>query len=231
MEARSSKSRRSSTKSRSDKASSSKKGRKAKKSTNTTTTTATQSRTHGGKVSGAGTDTTSISTLDHNTSSPRRRSAARRGVGATSSSSSSSSSEAACCTSCVLGALHVIDVGLGMACVVYGSMVHVVSVMAICISYGLLLALGSIAGAIGYCSVASSRVPGFVVSAVAGFISSLINVAAFVTIVSIWNPFIDFLMENQEDLLLTDDSIETIQGLEVPLAVIFIVLACLEMYR
>jgi len=128
------------------------------------------------------------------------------------------------------------DIGLGVACVLYGGMVHVVSVTAISISYGLVLVLGSIAGTIGYCSSggASRRTtssPGLMASGCAGFIASLMNVAAFVAIMSSWNPFIEFLNDNEEALLLTESSIDTIQGLEVPLAIIFIVLACLEMYR
>ena len=141
-------------------------------------------------------------------------------------------SSALSCTSCILGALHVIDVGLGVACIVYGGMVHVVSAMATCISYGLLLVIGSIAGAIGYCSGGrSKRSPGLMVSAMAGFMISLMNVAAFVAILVSWDPFIDFLKDYQEALLLTEDSIETIQGMKIPLVIIFVVLACLEMYR
>ena len=68
-------------------------------------------------------------------------------------------------------------------------------------------------------------------SGCAGFITSLMDVAAFVGIMSSWNPFIEFLKDNEEALLLTESSIDTIQGLEVPLAIIFIILACLEMYR
>jgi len=69
------------------------------------------------------------------------------------------------------------------------------------------------------------------VSAMAGFMISLMNVAAFVAILVSWDPFIDFLKDYQEALLLTEDSIETIQGMKIPLVIIFVVLACLEMYR
>jgi hypothetical protein len=191
-------------------ASSSRKVRKSKKSTSTT------------KAKGSG-QSIATSTTASEQRSPRYTTL-EKGAEAESSTASS--------TSCALGALHVMDVGLGVACIVYGGMVHVVSVMATCISYGLLLVLGSLAGAIGYCSGGrSKRSPGLTVSAMAGFIISLMNVAAFVAILVSWDPFIDFLKDNQEALLLTEDSIKKIQVLKIPLVIIFIVLACLEMYR
>ena len=230
MDPRTSKTR--STKSGSSKtSSSSRKVRKTKKSKSTSSTTNSRSRENDGKVSGGvGTDVTSASTSDHNTR--RRRNSLDRGASETESSSAAASGF---CTSCILGALHIMDIGIGIACIVYGGMVHVVSVMATSISYGLLLVLGSVAGAIGYISSGGSKTStrslGLVISAIAGFLASLMDVAALVTIFLTWDSFIDFLKDNQEDLLLTEDSIETINGLEIPLAIIFFVLACLEIYR
>ena len=122
------------------------------------------------------------------------------------------------------------DVGLGVACVVYGGMVHVGSVAAISISYGMLLILGAVAGAIGHFSGACNRTS-LAVSAFAGLVTCLVNVGALIAILVLWNPFIDFLKDNEEPLLLTEDSIKTIQGLKIPLSAFVIVLACLELYR
>mmetsp|Transcript_8619 Transcript_8619/g.19372 ORF Transcript_8619/g.19372 Transcript_8619/m.19372 type:complete len:323 (-) Transcript_8619:87-1055(-) len=129
-----------------------------------------------------------------------------------------------------VGALHAVDIGLGLALVVYGGMVHVSSVTAAAICYGLVLFLGAIAGAIGYYSGACNR-RGLRGSAIAGFLACLLDIGAFIAVIAAWDPFIQFLNDNHEALMLSTDSIETIQGLKILFAVIFIVLAGLEVHR
>eukprot|EP00577_Skeletonema_sp_RCC1716_P020282 CAMPEP_0113404992 /NCGR_PEP_ID=MMETSP0013_2-20120614/18702_1 /TAXON_ID=2843 ORGANISM="Skeletonema costatum, Strain 1716" /NCGR_SAMPLE_ID=MMETSP0013_2 /ASSEMBLY_ACC=CAM_ASM_000158 /LENGTH=318 /DNA_ID=CAMNT_0000290665 /DNA_START=23 /DNA_END=979 /DNA_ORIENTATION=+ /assembly_acc=CAM_ASM_000158 len=131
------------------------------------------------------------------------------------------------CTSRTLGALHTIDAGLGLACIVYGGMAHVVSVTALSVTYGLVLFIGAIAGAIGYYSEGCNK-RGLTASAIAGLLTCLADIAAFVFVIISWGSFTTFLKENAEALLLTDASISTISSLQVLFAVIFIVLAGLE---
>ena len=131
-----------------------------------------------------------------------------------------------------VGALHGIDIGLGIALVAYGAMIgSVTSAMAICITYGLILALGAIAGTMGYYSGACNRRRGLQASAIAGFITCLIDIAAFIAILASWTSFIAFLKDNHEALMLTEDSVKTIEGLKILFAVIFILLAGLEVHR
>lgn len=131
------------------------------------------------------------------------------------------------CTSCTLGALHTIDAGIGLACMVYGGMVHVVNVTAIAVTYGLVLFIGSIAGAMGYYSEGCNK-RGLTASAIAGLLACLADIAAFVFVIVSWGSFTAFLKDNAEALLLTDSSINTIRSLQILFAVIFIVLALLE---
>jgi hypothetical protein len=132
--------------------------------------------------------------------------------------------------SCTVGLLHAIDVGLGVALVVYGGLVHVTAVMAVTISYGLVLLLGALAGAIGYFSGACSR-RCLRASATAAFLTSILDIGAFIAILVSWDSFVGFLDENYEHLMLSEDSVKVIQGLKIPLAVIFAVLAGLEVLR
>ena len=134
------------------------------------------------------------------------------------------------CASYTVGALHAVDVGLGVALIVYGAMVHVTSVTAAAIAYGLLLLLGGVAGTIGYYSGACNR-RGLRASAVAGFVTMLLDIAAFIAVIAAWDSFISFLNDNSEALMLSSDSINTIEGLKILFAVIFIVLAGLEGHR
>jgi len=128
------------------------------------------------------------------------------------------------CTSYTLGALHTIDAGLGLACMVYGGMVHVINVTAITVTYGLVLFIGSVAGAIGYYSEGCNK-RGLTASAIAGLLVCLADIAAFVFVIVSWGSFTAFLKENADALLLTDSSISTISSLQILFAVIFIVLA------
>lgn len=129
-----------------------------------------------------------------------------------------------------VGATHVIDIGLGSALLIYGGMVHVGSVTAACVCYGLLLFLGAIAGAIGYYSGSCNR-RGIVVSAVAGILACLLDIGAFIGVLFGWSGFISFLNDNHEALMLSEDSVKTIEGLKVLFVIIFIVLAALEVHR
>ncbi|KAL7434798.1 hypothetical protein ACHAXM_004266 [Skeletonema potamos] len=131
------------------------------------------------------------------------------------------------CTSCTLGALHITDTGLGLACMVYGGMTHVVNVTAVAVSYGLVLFIGAISGAIGYYSGGCNK-RGLTASAIAGLLTCLADIAAFVFVIISWGSFITFLKDNAEALLLTDASINTISSLQILFAVTFIVLAGLE---
>jgi hypothetical protein len=110
---------------------------------------------------------------------------------------------------------------------VYGGMVHVVNVTAIAVTYGLVLFIGSIAGAVGYYSEGCNK-RGLTASAIAGLLVCLADIAAFVFVIVSWGSFTAFLKDNAEALLLTDSSINTISSLQILFAVIFIVLAGLE---
>ena len=130
-----------------------------------------------------------------------------------------------------MGALHGIDICLGLILVVYGAMVSsVTSIMGACIAYGLILALGAFSGAIGYYSGACNR-RGLRASAIAGFLAALLDIAAFVAVVVSWPAFIEFLNDNHEALMLTKEGVKTIEGLKVFFAIIFILLAGLEVHR
>ena len=130
------------------------------------------------------------------------------------------------------GFVHTVDIGLGVTSVVYGGLVHVTTAMAATISYGLVLLLGALAGAIGYFSGCCSR-RGLRVSAIAGFLTSILNIGIIIAILVplSWELFVGFLSENYEHLMLSEDSVKTIQGLKIPLAVIFAVLAIMEALR
>ena len=134
------------------------------------------------------------------------------------------------CHSCTIGALHAIDAGLGISCLVYGGMVHVAEVTVASISYGLVLLLGSLSGAAGYYS-RSCNGCGFQASAVAGLLVGISYIAAFVGILVSWDSFITFLDDSYEELLLNEGSVRKINRLKVLFAIIFAVLACLEGYR
>ena len=130
---------------------------------------------------------------------------------------------------CTVGVLHAIDIGLGVSLVVYGGLVHATAVTAAAISYGLVLLLGALLGAIGYFSACGRR--GLRAGAIAGFLICIMDIGTFVAILVSWDSFIGFLNENYEHLMLSEDSVEMIEGLKIPLAVIFVVLACLEVLR
>ena len=131
------------------------------------------------------------------------------------------------CTSCTLGALHTIDAGLGLACIVYGGMAHVAIVTAISVTYGVVLFIGSIAGGIGYYSEGCNK-RGLTASAIAGLLICLADIAALVYVIVSWGSFITFLKDNAEALLLTDSSINAISSLRILFAVIFVILSLLE---
>ena len=129
-----------------------------------------------------------------------------------------------------VGALHTIDIGLGISLLVYGAMVHVPSVTGAAISYGLLLFLGAVAGAIGYYSGACNR-RGLVISSIAGGLACLVDMCLFIAAVAAWDTFIKFLKDNHDDLMLSEGGVDTINGLKILFAVIFIFLAGLEGHR
>jgi len=192
---------------------SSRKARKKKRAPNTQ---------NAGQPSGPG---GSVSTSERSRS---RATAGRQNSSASATAvDSDSPSKAALFTT---GSLHVIDIGLGLALVIYGGMVHVAQVTALSIFYGLVLLLGAIAGSVGYFSGACNR-RGLVGSAVAGALGCLLDLIAFIAVLVSWDSFMNFLNDNQSDLGLTEDSVKSIQGLKVLFAVIFLVLAVLEAYR
>ena len=129
-----------------------------------------------------------------------------------------------------VGALLALDVGLGAACVTYGALVHVTAAMATTISYGVVLLVGAFAGAMGLYTGACIR-RGLLVSAIAGFLAFLLDVGALVVILLSWDTFILFMKKNYEHLMLSEDSLKTIQGLKIPLVTIFAALAALEILR
>ena len=129
----------------------------------------------------------------------------------------------------VLWSIGVIDFGLGVSCIVYGALVHdVIPVMAVSISYGILLLLGSIAGAVGYFT--SNRMC-YLTSAIFGFLTVLLDIVALIAILISWTTLIVFLNTNHENLMLSEDLVDTIQSQKVLIAIIFAVLAVLELVR
>jgi hypothetical protein len=130
-----------------------------------------------------------------------------------------------------LGTMLALDIAIGTSCVVYGALVNnLTPVMATLISYGSVLILGAFAGAVGLYTCACSR-KGLQASAVFGFLVTLLDIGALITTLLLWDSFIVFLNENYDHLLLSEDSITTIQGLKILFVVIFGVLALLEFIR
>lgn len=225
-------------------------GRKARKKKKRPASSSSRSSQNAGQPSGPSPES-SFATSERSTRSSRsKRSAAaaaaveqgdvdRRtstrtrsfGGGGGGGESSSSPSCGVKCASYTVGALHGIDICLGLILVVYGAMVSsVTSIMGACIAYGLILALGAFSGAIGYYSGACNR-RGLRASAIAGFLAALLDIAAFVAVVVSWPAFIEFLNDNHEALMLTKEGVKTIEGLKVFFAIIFILLAGLEVHR
>ncbi|KAL7526371.1 hypothetical protein ACHAXR_001455 [Thalassiosira sp. AJA248-18] len=158
------------------------------------------------------------------------RSAVDRGEETTQGSGGESSAMGSKVASYAVGALHAIDIGLGLALLIYGGMVNVVQVTALAISYGLVLFLGAVGGAIGYYSGACNR-RGLWASAIAGIVTCILDIAAFIAIFAGWDSFIQFLNDNDDALMLSEGSINTINGMKILFAVIFIVLAGFEGHR
>jgi hypothetical protein len=130
-----------------------------------------------------------------------------------------------------LGMMLALDIAIGTSCVVYGALVNnLTPVMATLISYGSVLILGAFAGAVGLYTCACSR-KGLQASAVFGFLVTLLDIGALITTLLLWDSFIVFLNENYDHLLLSEDSMTTIQGLKILFVVIFGVLALLEFIR
>ncbi|KAL7553701.1 hypothetical protein ACHAWF_017025 [Thalassiosira exigua] len=134
------------------------------------------------------------------------------------------------CASYTVGAVHGIDMGLGLALLVYGGMVHVPQVTGAVVAYGLLLLLGGIAGAVGYYTQACNK-RGIMVSSVMGGLTSVLDIIVFILIFMSWDAFIQFLTDNSEALMLSEAAVTSIKGLKILFAIIFIVLAGLEAHR
>lgn len=129
-----------------------------------------------------------------------------------------------------LGTMLALDIAIGTSCVVYGALVHLTPVMATMISYGSVLILGAFTGALGvYTGSCSQR--GLQVSAMVGFLVTLLDIGALITTLLLWDTFIVFLNENYDHLLLSEYSVMRIQGMKILFVVIFAVLALLEFIR
>ena len=129
-----------------------------------------------------------------------------------------------------LGTMLALDIAIGTSCVVYGALVHLTPVMATMISYGSVLILGAFTGALGvYTGSCSQR--GLQASAMVGFLVTLLDIGALITTLLLWDKFIVFLNENYDHLLLSEDSVTTIQDLKILFVVTFAVLALLEFIR
>lgn len=229
------------------KGSSSSAGRKARKKKKRPTSSSSRSSQNAGQPSGPSPESSFATSSDRSRSSRSKRSAAaaveqgdvdrrtstrsRSFVGGGGVGEFSSSSCGVKCASYTVGALHGIDICLGIILIVYGAMVgSVTSIMGACIAYGLILSLGAFSGAIGYYSGACNR-RGLRASAIAGFLAALLDIAAFVAVVVSWPAFIAFLNDNHEALMLTKEGVKTIEGLKIFFAIIFILLAGLEVHR
>jgi hypothetical protein len=64
-----------------------------------------------------------------------------------------------------------------------------------------------------------------------GFLVTLLDIGALITTLLLWDKFIVFLNENYDHLLLSEDSVTTIQDLKILFVVTFAVLALLEFIR
>jgi len=91
----------------------------------------------------------------------------------------------------LMNATHLVDAGLGVACIVYGSMEHDIEVQAVAIAFGIILVLGSLCGVVGYCSRSCNRA-GLVGSIVIGIIACLAYIGAFVWVLVSWTSFVSF---------------------------------------
>ena len=131
----------------------------------------------------------------------------------------------------ILWSMILLDVGLGMSVIVYGALVHdvIITVMAVLISYGILLLLGSITGAVGY-FMSSNRMCCYL-SAIIGFLTFLVDIGALIAILISWETLIVFLNTNHDHLMLSEDLVQSIQSQKVLIAVIFAVLAVLELVK
>lgn len=127
----------------------------------------------------------------------------------------------------ILWSVGILDFGLGMSFIVYGALVHdVVTVMAVAVTYGILLLFGSIAGAFS-----SGNRMCYLTSAIVGFLTFLLDIGALIAILVSWETLIVFLNINHEHLMLSESLVKSMQSHKVLIAVIFAVLAVLELVR
>jgi hypothetical protein len=131
----------------------------------------------------------------------------------------------------ILWSMILLDFGLGMSFIVYGALVHdVIAVMAILLSYGMLLLLGSITGAVGYLT-SSKRTCWYLTSAIIAFLTFLVDIGVFIAILISWETLIVFLNTNHDHLMVSESLVQSIQSQKVLIAVIFAVLAVLELVK
>ncbi|KAL3804387.1 hypothetical protein HJC23_011315 [Cyclotella cryptica] len=97
----------------------------------------------------------------------------------------------------LMNAMHLLDAGLGIACMIYGSMAHEIQVQAVAISLGVVLVLGSLCGALGYCSRSCNRA-GLAGSVLLGLLTCLAYIGAFVWVLVSWNSFVSFFDADEE---------------------------------
>jgi hypothetical protein len=71
----------------------------------------------------------------------------------------------------------------------------------------------------------------YLTSAIFGFLTVLLDIVALIAILISWTTLIVFLNTNHENLMLSEDLVDTIQGQKVLIAIIFAVLAVLELVR
>lgn len=133
------------------------------------------------------------------------------------------------CAGLAVAAAHALDLVLGLALAVYGVMAGgVPPVSGAAVSYGLVCVLGSAFGAAGYLAGVRWRVRA---SAAAGAVLCMLDAAAFLSILIGWSAFVEFLDDNADDLLMTEDSVAVIAGLKILFAVACAALAGLELHR
>ena len=103
----------------------------------------------------------------------------------------------------LMNAMHLIDAGLGVACIVYGSMAHEIDVQAVAIALGIVLVLGSLCGVVGYCSRSCNRA-GLVGSILIGIVACLAYLGAFVWVLVSWTSFVSFF--DADDKIIADSN-------------------------
>lgn len=120
-----------------------------------------------------------------------------------------------------MNSINALDVGIGIAYIVGATQISGIGGVAIAISLGVVLLLGSICSIVGYCSRSCSRA-GLVGGILLGAISCLAYVGLFLWALISWNSFVTYFGYDEGDFI-ADKNVATI--------VVFAALAIFESIR